>query len=136
MGTGILNIPHIQTLNLVANLDAAHALDAFSCVSDKRKGSSPAGFGVVDRVFVCYQIQVICYLLKPAVSASDAGGAVCVVLGEDQFHIGLSGLPDAGAVGEYFHTLCDRGVAGGDKAACPGHFHNTDAACSDLIDSL
>ena len=33
-GTGIYNVPHVHTLNIVAYLHTAHTLDTFSCITD------------------------------------------------------------------------------------------------------
>lgn len=69
-------------------------------------------------------VQIVGHLLKLAVSAADADGAVGVVLREDEPEVGLSGLPNPGRVGLYIHPLLRGGVAGGDQPVGARHLHS------------
>ena len=80
-GTGVLYIPDMQLLHLVANLDATHAFDAFLGIADERELLVP---GSVDNIALIGNIvnaKVIGQSLQAAVAAAYAGSAHAVMLG-------------------------------------------------------
>ena len=135
-GACIGNIPYIQALNFITDLDAAHTFNTLTGIPYKREGGGPFRLCVADRVLVGNQIQIVGDFLQGAVSASNAGRAFCMVLRENQLYISFSGFPDTGAVCNNFHSLCYQCVAGGNKTADSGYFYDTDTAGADLIDIL
>ncbi len=133
---GAGQIPHFH-LDLVTDLDAAHTFDTFVGIPVKRevpRPERPHPGDQVPRVGVVQNAQVVGHGLQVAVAAALAGGAVAVVLAEDEFHIDLAGAAGAGAVGVDDHALHHRVVAAGDQVALPFHLHAADAAGADLVE--
>ena len=92
-GTGVQNIPDACGLHIIADLDAAHALDALVILTDQgevivRPGNPGQVLFEGDPV----DVQVIGDLLQGAVPVAGTYGTVGIVLGEDQLDIDLSGL--------------------------------------------
>ena len=133
-GTGGRHVPDIQTLDLVADLDAAHTFDAFGGVPDQGEALVPAEGG--DFLFKgdVQDIQVVGNGLQRAISAADAGGALSVVLRKQQLHIDAPGFADLGAVGQHFHSFFHRVVAGGDQLVHAGQLHHAHPAGADIVD--
>ena len=135
-GTGAHHVPDMYALDLVAYLDAAHALDALAGLPNHRHihfQAAPLRFHGVGLVM---DVQVVGQPLKLTVSAADAGGAGGTVLGEDEAEIGFPGLPDLGGVGVDGHALYHAGVAGGHQPVGALHLHHAHAAGADLVDVL
>lgn len=135
-GAGARHVPDVHALDLVADLDAAHALDAFAGLPDDGNAQVHIGALWLHRIGLVVDIQVIGKLLQLAVAAADADRAIGVVLAEDQPQIGLPGLPDPGRVGLDHHALRHLGVAGGDQAVDALDLHHTHTAGGDLVDLL
>ena len=135
-GAGVDQIPDAGGLDLVADLDAAHALDALRIIPLKRE--IRAAGKLRDLLFIgqLLDIQVVGDLLQSAVPAPYAGRAVAVVLREDQLHIGASRISRFFAVGMDHHTLFHDAVAGGEQALVALRLDHTDAAGADLIQAF
>ena len=136
---GARQVPDGQGLDLVTNLDAAHAFDALIIIMVQGEGGGPGPPQSPWQLALIGQgqdAQVIGNRLKLAVPAADAGGALAVVLGQNELHIGPPGGPGTGGIGVDHHSLLHRVVAGGDHGPLPLHLHAADPAGSDLIDPL
>src|SRR5699024_9931038 len=130
-------VPDVQALDLVADLDAAHALDALGGVPDQGEGAVPAAQFFGRQVFpkgVGHQAQVVGQGLQLAVAAAHAEGALGVVPAEDQLQVGAPGQPDPGVVGVDGHALGHHVVAGGDELVLPFHLDAAQPAGADLVD--
>ena len=131
-----LHVPDLQRLDLVAHLDAAHALDALALLAHEIAVLGPLvllhalGIGIVQNV------ELRSKLLQLAVLRAHAGGAVAVVLGEDQLQVRLPRGLGAVGVRLHDHSLRDLLRAGGDEALKSLHLDHTDAAGGDLVESL
>ena len=133
-GAGAGHIPDVHPLDLVADLDAAHALDALAGLPDDGDAQVYAGTLRLHVVGLVMDVQVMGKLLQLAVAAADAGGTVGAVLGQDQPQVGLARLPHPGGVGPDDHALQHLRVAGGDQAVHTLNLHHTHAAGGDLVD--
>ena len=136
VGTGAHQIPDAHGLHLVADLDAAHALDA--AVLDAHHGVGVVGgdvFQVVD-IVVAQQVIVVGQLLELAVAAAGTLGALRLVLAQQQAQVHAASLPDAGRAGVDHHALGHGAVAGGHQPGVALHLHHADAAGGDLVDVL
>ena len=135
-GAGAGHIPNVHTLNLVADLNTAHTLDALGVVPDDG-GVEIHGLAFqLGLIGLLMDVQSPCHGLQLAVAAADTGGALGAVLAQQQVHIGASCLTNPGGVGVNHHALQNLGVAGGDQTVGAFHFHNAHTAGGDLIDSL
>ena len=135
-GTGAHQVPDVHTLDLVADLDAAHTADA--AVFKPHHGGAEIrlnGPQVLD-IVVAQQVIVVGELLELAVAAAGALGTADVVLGQQQPQVHPAGLTDPGGVGVDHDALGHLGVAGGHQALFPLHLHHADAAGADLVDVL
>ena len=133
-GTGILYVPDVKRLHLIADLHAAHAFDAFPKIPDQRKILVPGHFHDFLLIRNIYDSQIVRQLLQVTVSASYTGGAVAVVLGQDQFHIGPAHRTHFRGIGVQHHPFLHRIVAGSDQLYFPLHLHHADLARADFID--
>ncbi len=130
------HVPHAEILHLVADLNAAHALDALRVVADQRKIHVPTACLRLFAVRIADAAHVVGQLLKRTVAAPHADRAAAVMLGENQLHIRPTRLTHAGRVGMDDHALRHRIVAGGQQALMPVHLHQTHAARRDFVDIL
>ena len=135
-GAGADLVPDMHLLDLVADLDAAHALDTFAGLPDHGGVQADGGALQLDGVGLVVDVQVVGELLELAVAAADADGAVGVVLGEDETQVGPPGLAHLGGVAADDHALRHPGVAGGLQALGALHLHHAHAAGGDLVDIL
>ena len=71
----------MQLLHLVANLDAAHAFDAFLGIADEREFLVPRSVDNITLIGNIINAQVISQSLQAAVAAAYAGSAHAVMLG-------------------------------------------------------
>lgn len=133
VGAGVGDIPHVQALDLVADLDAAHTFDALGVIPNQGEILFPGGVGQHLLIGFAGDAKVVGDGLQGAIAAADAGRAVAVVLGEDKLHIGSANLPDLGAVGVKDHPLLHYVVAGGDELLLALQLHHADAAGADFI---
>ena len=133
-GAGAHNVPDAHALDLVADLDAAHALDAAVLQADHRIAQVVGGVAQVLDVVLAQQVVVVAQLLELAVAAAGALGALDVVLAQQQVQVHPAGLTDTGRVGVDHHALPHHVVAGGDQALLAVHLHHADAAGADLVD--
>ena len=133
-GTGIDHIPHVCGLDLVADLDTAHALDALVIITDQREFHASLLLLQLLLVGKAVDIQVIGHLLQCTVAAADTDSAVGIVLGKDELDIGLSRIPCLLGIGMNNHAVRHRIIAGGEQSLIPLNFHNADAACADLVE--
>ena len=133
---GAGHVPDIEALHLVADLNAAHALDALGRVANEGQVLVPPGDGQLRLIGRAQEVHIVGQLLQGAVAAADAGGTPAVVLGEDKLQIGLARLAHPGGVGVDLHALGHLVVAGGHQAADALDLHHADAAGSDLVDVL
>ncbi|MPM64231.1 hypothetical protein SDC9_111117 [bioreactor metagenome] len=135
-GAGARHVPDVHSLHLVADLHAAHALDALAGLPHHRGVQIHPGFLRLEPVGLKVNVQIVGQGLQGAVSAADAGGAGGVVLRENQAQVGSPGGADPGAVGADDHALLHLRVAGGDEPLGPLQLHHADAAGGDFVDFL
>ena len=134
---GARQVPNAKSLNLLAHLNAPHALDALVVVVVQGEGGGPGlpqALGQLGLVGQGEDAQVVGHALQVAAAAAHAGGALAVVLGQNQLHIGAAGGPGPGGVGVDHHALPHRGVAGGDHGPLPLHLHAAHPAGGNLIE--
>ena len=124
----------MESLNLIANLNATHTLYAAACISDKRKIA--VGFDALNAciVNIFKDIEVVCNFLKLAGSAAHAGCAIAVVLTQNELNVNSSCLTHTGAVCENNHSVLCLCVAGSNKAFIALHLNNADAAGTDFVE--
>ena len=133
------HVPDAQGLDFVAHLDAAHALDALVVVVEEGEGGGPGlpqALGQLDLKGQLQNAQVVGNLLELAVAATHTGGALAVVLGQNELHVDASGAAGPGGVGMDGHALLDGVVAGGDHGPFPLHLHTAHPAGCNFIDAL
>ena len=135
-GTGLGHVPDVQALHLVADLDAAHALDALGGIADQREAGRPGVGGQIFGIFGGDDAQIVGDLLQRAVAAAHARCAQAVVLGQDQLHVGAARLAHAGRVGIDVHALLHHVVTGGDELVDALDLHHADTAGADFVDLL
>ena len=131
------NVPDVHGLDLVADLDAAHAFDAFLVIPVERecRRESPAQpFGQLHFKGGADDAQIVGNLLELAVAAADTVGTVAVVLGEDQLHVDPARFAGPRGMGMDHHAFPDGTVAGGDHGMDAFDFDTADAAGRDFID--
>ena len=112
MRAGVGNVPDVQILHMVADLHAAHTLDAFRRIAHQWGAAAPAVFGNLLFKMFLRDAEVVAERLQGTVAASGAGGTVVIVLGQDQLYVDAARLAHLRAVGIHRHSLADRGVAG------------------------
>ena len=135
-GAGAFQIPDVQALDLIADLHAAHALDALGGIPDQGEILVP---GLTLQPLLKGQlvdVQIAGNVLQRAVAVAETGGALAVVLGKDQLHGVTSVTADRGAVGVDHHALFHHVVAGGDQPLLAFQLHHAHAAGGDLVDFL
>ena len=135
-GTSSRYIPDIQPLDLVADLNAAHALDALALLADQRSGTIPETLADVHGIGNIEEICLHSHFLQGAIAIAHAEGALTVVLGENQTQVGAPGRADLRAVGIYHHALLNGVVTGGDQSINPFYLHHTYPAGADLIQAF
>ena len=136
---GAGQVPDVQALHLVADLDAAHTFNALLGVPIQGEGGGPGGplaGGQLGFVGHRENAQVVGDGLQAAVAAAHAGGALAVVLGEDQLHVHPAGAAGAGRIGMHHHALPHRVVAGGDHGVFALHLHTAHPAGGDFVDAF
>ena len=132
-GTGSLEIPDVKALNLVADLDTAHALDALFRIADQRECLIPRLFLKTLSKTAFLNVQIVCNLLERAVSASHTGGTLAVVLGEDHLNCQTAVKAYLRAVGVDDHALCNFGITRSQQAFLSLDLHYTDTAGTDVV---
>ena len=135
-GAGAYHVPDVHSLNLVADLNTAHTLDALAGLADHGNVHFQMAPFRLHRVGLIMDVQIVGQTLQFAVSAADAGGAGGVMLGENEPQVGFAGLPDFGRVGVNGHAFHHAGVAGGHQSVSPFHFYHAHPAGADLVDVL
>ena len=136
VGAGTHQVPYVHPLDLIADLDAAHTADA--AVLDPHHGVAEIRGDIpqVLDVVLPQQVIVVGQLLKTAVAAAGTLGAADLMLAQQQPQVHPAGLPHTGRVGMDHHALGHHVVAGGDQALLPLHFHDAQAAGTDVDVSL
>ena len=104
-GAGARHVPDVHALDLVADLDAAHTLDALAGLPDDGDAQIHLLPRALDLIGLIVDVQVMGQALELAVPAADADGAVGIVLGEDEPQVRLPGRPDPGGVRPDDHAL-------------------------------
>jgi len=134
--TGAGNIPDINSLNLVAYLNAAHALYALALITDKGQILVPGA--ALHILVICQRIdvEVAGYALKSAVTVTHAGSALTVMLRENELNIGASCCADTGRIGVYNHALHNDGVAGRNQIVVAFNLNHADSAGGYLVEIL
>ena len=92
MRAGVGNVPDVQILHMVADLHAAHTLDAFRRIAHQWGAAAPAVFGNLLFKMFLRDAEVVAERLQGTVDAAR--------------------LAHLRAVGIHRHSLADRGVAG------------------------
>ncbi len=133
LGTSVDDIPDPGLLHLLADLHAAHALDALLVVPDQREVGRRLLLWQVLRIGVVQDVQIPCDVLQAAAAAPHAGRAGGVVLREDELHVGPSCLQRPCGVRVNHHALVHRIVAGGEQPLISLHLDDADPAGADLI---
>ena len=135
-GTGSFHIPDPESLDLITDLNTAHALDALRGIADQREILIPRLIFrfLLKRDF--QNIQIICHLLQTTVSVSRTDHAAVIMLGQQQLDRISSVIPDLRAVRMDDHAFLHEVVAGGDQFFLSFQLHNTDSAGRDLVDPL
>ena len=126
----------MQILYLVANLHAAHALDAFFGVANQRKILIPRSIHYIALKGYIENAQIIGQLLQAAVAAANAGCAQAIVLGEDQLHVGTAYTASLGGISINNESFLYRGGTGGNYTVLSLDFYNANLAGTDFIDVL
>ena len=134
--TGAHQIPDSHTLDLLADLDAAHALDAAVLNADDGVAEVVGDVVEILNVVLAEEVIVVAELLELAVAAAGTLCAVRVVLAQQQAQVHAARLAHAGGVRRDDHPLHDGVVAGGDKALIALDLDHAQAACADFVDAL
>ena len=128
------NIPNVQSLDLVTNLDTAHTFDTFAWITDEWECLVPRSFFKTFFERKIDQVQVICNLLKCTVPASDTGCTFAVMLGKDKLYSLSSCNAYFWAVGVDHHAFGYDVITWGDQTIFPFNLNNTDTAGRNLVD--
>jgi len=131
-GHGMASAHHFQdiyALDGLADVDASAAFDATVGVADQ------SGVVDIDRLRVVngfesvdVDAELVGQRLQFAVEVFRTGGAVGIMVGENQFGDRLPGVQDPGGVGSYDHALADRRRAGSHKPFLAFDLHGADPA--------
>ena len=135
-GAGARHVPDVHALDFVADLDAAHALDALAGLPDNGDAQVHVGALRLDLIGLVVDVQVVGELLELTVAAPHTNGTVGIVLGENQPEVRFPGVTHSRGVGVNHHALQDFRVAGGDQALRALHLHHAHAAGGDLVQLL
>ena len=135
-GAGILHIPNMQILHLIANLYAAHALDAFFGVANRGEVLIPGSIHDFALKGNIENAQIIGQLLQTAVAAAYAGGTQAIMLGENQLHIGATHAASLGGISIDHQPFLYRSSAGGNYTILSLDFYNANLAGTDFVNVL
>ena len=135
-GAGSGDVPDVHILDTVADLDAAHTLDALVFVPDQGRVIAPAFAAQLCFVGGVDQVMVVGQLLQGAVSAANAQSAAGVVLGENEPQVCPSSGPDLRTVGVDDHTVLHQIFTCRDEPHVADNLDSADAARADLVDVL
>ena len=135
-GAGSGDVPDVHILDAVADLDAAHTLDALVFVPDQGRVIAPAFAAQLCLVGGVDQVMVVGQLLQGAVSAANAQSAAGVVLGENEPQVCPSRGPDLRTVGVDDHTVLHQIFTCRDEPHVADNLDSADAARADLVDVL
>ena len=133
-GTGAGNVPDVEALDLVADLDAAHAFDAFGGIADEWRRFVPVERFNALREWVGEDALFVGDALQLAVAVADAGWAVAVVLRKNELQIGAASLAYARTVGVNDHAFHDFVGAGRQQAVDAFHLNDAHAAGGDFVE--
>ena len=137
MRTGTDHIPDAKGLHLLADRDAAHALDALALIADQREGIIPVVRRIdMPEIHGVIHIDGVRHLLKLAGLVPIAGRTVDPMLAQQQLNIGAPCLPDLLGIGMDLHSLDALVVAGRDQVVSAFQLHHAYPTCADLIDIL
>ena len=126
-------VPNPQALHALAHLDAAHALNALVVFADDGKIEVPALARQMPLIRQIENAQVVGDGLQVAVAAAHAARALRIVLGQQQLHVGATGLAGLGAVGVDHHAVEHVVVAGGNQLVAALNLDHAHAAAADLV---
>ena len=132
-GTGIDNIPDMKILDLIAGLDAAHALDALALIMNEGEFLIPIEFMDFLLIVELDYSEVFCNLLKLAVAAAHAVRAVAVMLRKDELNIYFPCFADSGRIGVDNKAVYYIIIAGCDKPFYAFDLNYANAARTDLV---
>ena len=134
---GTSQIPDIQCLHLIADLDAAHTFDTFIEISVQRECFCPCTAASACQLCFIGQFQnaqIICQILQLTVAAAYTGSTFAVMLRQDQLHVDPSGITGTGRIGMYDHAFFHRVTAGSNHGSFPFHLYAADAAGGNFVD--
>ena len=131
-----LDVPDSKGLDLVADLNAAHALDALALLADEVAVAGPLVLPDVLFIRFIYDVEFGSHILQMAVAGTYTSGTFPVMLRKDELHVGLAGCPDSLGIRVDDHAFCDFFGAGRDETLKVLHLYHTDAAGRDLVDVL
>ena len=126
-------VPHTRRLDLLANLDAAQALDALVVVANEREGGVGAEALEMLGKRQVGDAKVVGERLQRAVARTRAARALGVMLRQQELHVRLA--RDAGllAVGVHDHAVEHVVVASGDELVDALDLNHAHAAGADLV---
>ena len=132
-------IPDIQRLHLIANLDAAHTFDTFIHIPIERKCFCPRTAQPL--LQLCFKgklkdTQIIRNLLQLTVAAAYTGRTFAVMLRQNQFYICAACHSGTRGIRIHHHAILYRVAAGCNHRALALNFHTADTAGGNFIDSL
>ena len=127
-------VPDAQRLDLLADLDATHALDALVVVANKGIRVVPRTPGEVAAQRQVIDVEVVGERLKRAVARAHAAGARSVMLREEQLDVHAAGAAHLLAVGVDDHVVEHVVVARGDELVDAFDLDDADTARPHLVE--
>ena len=136
MGAGAGHVPDVHVLDLIAERNAAHAIDALGRFTDQNVLVVPGAEHGLLREGQIQHVHFPGQRLQRAVAAAGAAGAVGVVAGEDQLDVQPPCSAHAGRIGTDHHALFTGGVAGSHQQIVALYLYHAHPAGADLIHIL
>lgn len=130
-------IPDIQCLHLITDLDTAHTFDTFVEIAIQGERLCPctaASFGQLCLIRQFQNAQIVGNILQLTVAAAHAGRAFAVMLRQNQLHIGTACITGTGRIGMYHHALFYRVDAGCNHGSFPFDLYTADTTGGNFVD--
>ena len=135
-GAGVLDVPNMQILYLVADLNATHAFNAFFGVTNQGEVLIPGSIHDFALKGNIENAQIIGQLLQTAVATAHTGGTQAIMLGENQLHIGATHAASLGGICIDNQSFLYRSGAGGNYTILSLDFYNANLAGTDFVNVL
>ena len=126
----------MQILDLVADLHAAHAFDAFFRIANEGEVLVPGSVHNLPLEGNIVNAQIIGQLLQAAVTATNAGRAKAIVLGKNQLHVSATDTASLGGICIDNKSFLYRGGTGGDYTILSLDFYDANLAGTDFVNVL